>query len=361
MVTFLIFLLVISVLIFVHELGHFVMAKRAGMRVEEFGFGFPPKVWSIKRKGTVYSINAIPFGGFVRILGEDGDAVRTPGSFKASGFFAQLSVVLAGVAMNFLLAVFLLIISNFFGLRVGLFDEQTIANATDRRVQILQVLADSPAAKGGLKPLDQILGFRSSDGSLEFITTPEEVQTYAFAHAGAPATIVIRRGTATLNVSLALRELSGPGQGPIGISLALTGVVRYSWYQSIWRGVADAGQLFVATIAGYWGILTSLFRDGKLGTDVAGPIGIASLTGQAARVGFTYLIQFVAMISVNLAVLNVLPFPALDGGRAVLVLVERIRRRALRVATEQAINALGFAMLLALMVAVTIKDIVQFF
>jgi regulator of sigma E protease len=316
---------------------------------------------SIKWKCTLYSIYAIPFGGFVRILGEDGDAQRTPGSFKSSGFLAQLSVVVSGVAMNFLLAVLLLIISNFFGLRVGLFDANSIAGATDRRVQILQVLPDSPAAKGGLQSLVQIIGFRLPHGVIQTITTPQDVQTYAFAHAGSPIAIVIRRGSATINVPLALREISGPNQGPIGISLALTGIVRYSWYQSIWRGVSDAGQLFVATIAGYWGILTSLFFSGKLGTEIAGPIGIASLTGQAARVGFTYLIQFVAMISVNLAVLNILPFPALDGGRAVLVIVERIRRRALRATTEQTINMLGFALLLALMVAVTVKDIVQFF
>jgi regulator of sigma E protease len=117
----------------------------------------------------------------------------------------------------------------------------------------------------------------------------------------------------------------------------------------------------VATLIGYWGLLASLFATGNLGADVSGPIGIATLTGQAARVGFTYLLQFMAMISVNLAVLNILPFPALDGGRAVIILVEKLRGRALRESTERSINALGFALLLALMVAVTVKDIVKFF
>jgi regulator of sigma E protease len=173
--------------------------------------------------------------------------------------------------------------------------------------------------------------------------------------------MVVRRGSEVRDVSLQLRSVLGPGQGPIGISLALTGVIRYPWYESIWRGAVDAWRLFLATLFGYWGLLSSLFTTGSLGADVSGPIGIAALTGQAARIGFTYLLQFMAMISVNLAVLNILPFPALDGGRAVIVLAERLRGKALRESTERGINALGFALLLALMVAVTVKDIVKFF
>lgn len=362
MITLLIFLLVISVLIFVHELGHFVVAKRSGMRVEEFGFGFPPKLWGFKWKGTLYSINAIPFGGFVRIYGEEGEHRNAPGSFSNSGWLAQLAVVVSGVCMNFLLAVVLLIVSNFFGLRVGLFDAQTMQRATDQRLQILQVQSESPAAVGGLQSLDQIIGFRTVGGVLMVTETPEQVQQYAFLHAGERVTMVIRRGDVDTNIPLTLRQVTiGSGQGPIGISLALTGIIRHTWYQSIWRGIVDAWSLFLATLAGYWGLLTSLFMTGKLGADIAGPVGIAALTGQAARVGFTYLIQFIAMISVNLAVLNILPFPALDGGRTVLVLAERIRGRALSMATERTINAIGFVILLTLMVAVTVRDVVKFF
>ncbi|MCC6934787.1 MAG: site-2 protease family protein [Candidatus Yanofskybacteria bacterium] len=361
MLTVLIFLIVISVLVFVHELGHFVAAKRAGMKVEEFGLGFPPRVFSWRRGGTVYSINAIPFGGFVRIYGEDGEHRNAPGSFGHANFLPKLSVVLAGVVMNFILAAVLLMAGNFFGLRVGLFDEHMAARATDRRIQILQVAPESPAEAGGLRSLDQIVGFRAADGSVAAVASPEDVQQYAYGHTGQAVTMVVRRGATDADIRLTLRSATGPGQGPIGISLAMTGVVRYSWYESLWRGIEDAASLFVATLVGYWGLLVSLFSTGSLGADVSGPIGIAALTGQAARVGFTYLLQFVAMISVNLAVLNVLPFPALDGGRAVMVIAERIRRRALGEHVERAINAFGFAILLALMVAVTIKDIVRFF
>lgn len=361
MFTLIIFLLVISVLIFVHEAGHFVVAKRTGMRVEEFGFGFPPRLWSFRYHGTQYSINLIPFGGFVRIYGEEGEHRHARGSFSHAGFWSQLAVVVAGVFMNFLLAVVLLMASNFMGLRVGLFDEQMIARATDRRVQILQVSSDSPAEAGGLRPLDQILGFRTSGGAVEVTDGPEAVQKYAFAHAGTPVVMVVRRGDAETDIPLELRQAIGPGQGPIGISLALTGVIRYPWYESIWRGAVDAWFLFVGTLAGYWGLLTSLFINGRLGADISGPIGIATMTGQAARVGFTYLIQFVAMISVNLAVLNILPFPALDGGRAVMVVAEKLRGKPMSETAERGINSFGFIILLALMVAVTVKDIVKFF
>jgi regulator of sigma E protease len=360
MFTLIIFLAVISVLVFVHELGHFIMAKRAGMKVEEFGFGFPPRLWGRKYKGTLYSINAIPFGGFVRIFGEQGDARREPGSFGHGTFRQKTLVIIAGVVMNFAFAAVLLMAGNFLGLRVGLFDDQMISRAVNKKVEILQVAPGSPAETGGLRPLDEIIGFKVG-GTTQVTATPEEVQAYAFSHAGSSVTMAVRRGATDIEVPLKLRSPGVVGEGPIGISLALTGEIRYPWYESLWRGVTTAGNLFIATLAGYYGIFASLFRTGHLSADISGPIGIATLTGQAARIGINYLIQFVAMISVNLAVLNILPFPALDGGRLVLVIAEKIRGRALSHRIEDTINAVGFLILVSLMVAVTVKDIVKFF
>lgn len=360
MVTLLIFLVVISVLVFVHEFGHFIAAKRAGMKVEEFGFGFPPRIWGTRRGGTFYSINAIPFGGFVRILGEDGEERRAPGSFGAGTFWQKFRVITAGVIMNFLFAVLLLILGNFLGLRVGIFDDAMGARAQQKEIQILQIAPASPAEQGGLQSLDVIRGFREH-GDVIGTDTPEQVQEYAFAHAGQDVTMIVHRGATDQDIALHLRKPTGPSEGPIGISLALTGVIRYPWYQSVWRGLFSAAELFWATLVGYGSLLSKLFIDGKLGSDVTGPVGIANLTGQAARVGFNYLMQFVAMISINLAVLNILPFPALDGGRLALVIAEKLRGKALSQKLEQGINAAGFAILIALMVAVTVKDIVKFF
>ncbi|HTP57219.1 MAG TPA: site-2 protease family protein [Candidatus Paceibacterota bacterium] len=360
MLTFIIFLIVISVLVLVHEAGHFIAAKRAGMKVEEFGFGFPPRLVGWRHRGTVYSINLIPFGGFVRIFGENGENRNAPGSFGAGSFFAKVGVVVSGVAMNFLLAVVLLILGSFLGLRVGIFDSATAARATQTEVQILQVAPGSPAETAKLQPLDTILGFRQN-GDLDVTATPEDVQTFAYAHEGEAVTIVIGRGGTSQDIPLHLRQPLGPTEGPIGISLALTGVIRYPWYESIWRGIASAGLIFWGVLVGYWSILKSLIISGSAGSDITGPVGIATLTGQAARVGFNYLMQFVAMISVNLAVLNILPFPALDGGRLAIIVAEKLRGRSLSAHVEEAINAVGFAILIMLMIAVTIKDIVKFF
>ncbi|HXV26615.1 MAG TPA: site-2 protease family protein [Candidatus Paceibacterota bacterium] len=361
MLTAVIFLVVISVLVFVHEVGHFVAAKRAGMRVQEFGFGFPPRLWGVRRGETVYSLNWIPFGGFVKIHGEDGQDRSSPFSFAAASFGRKVGVVVAGVVMNFLFAAALLVLGNFLGLRVGLFEPALINLATDKQVQIISVSPDSPAAAAGLMPLDAITGFRLSDGSLLRVTGPEQVQEFSLANAGREVTIILSRGGEELALPLALREPVGPTEGPIGISLVMTGVVSYPWYQALWRGVADAGMMFISIVVGYAGIIGSLFTDGRLAGEVAGPVGIATLTGQAARIGFNYLVQFVAVISMNLAVLNILPFPALDGGRLAILIGEKVRGRPLRQHTERLINGLGFLFLLGLMVAVTIKDIGKLF
>jgi regulator of sigma E protease len=346
--------------VLVHEAGHFIAAKRAGMKVEEFGFGFPPRLIGWRRHGTIYSINLIPFGGFVRIFGENGEHRNASGSFGASSFLAKLSVVVSGVVMNFLLAVVLLILGSFLGLRVGIFDAATTTRATQTEVQILQIAPGSPAEAANLQPLDAILGFRQ-DGDFQAMASPDEVRTFAYAHEGQPVTIVVSRGGTIQDIPLHLRQPLGPTEGPIGISLALTGVIRYPWYESIWRGVASAGVIFWGVLVGYWGILKSLIANGNTGADITGPVGIATLTGQAARIGFNYLMQFVAMISVNLAVLNILPFPALDGGRLVIIVAEKLRGRSLSMHVEEVVNAIGFAILIILMIAVTIKDIVKFF
>lgn len=360
MLTVIIFLLVISVLVLVHEAGHFFAAKRSGMKVEEFGLGFPPRAIGWKRGGTIYSLNWIPFGGFVRIYGEDGEHRNAPGSFGAGSFWSKMAVVIAGVVMNFLFAVVLLMLGNFLGLRVGIFDAATEARAQQKEVQILEIAPGSPADTAGLQPLDVIQGFRDG-ATLTTTASPEDVQHYAYAHAGEETRVVIMRGGVSESLPIHLRQPQGPTEGPIGISLALTGVVRYSWYESIWRGIASGAVMFWGILVGYWTILSSLIVSGHAGSDVSGPVGIATLTGQAARIGFNYLMQFVAMISINLAVLNILPFPALDGGRLVIVLTEKVRGKALSGSVEHAINAVGFIILILLMVAVTVKDIVRFF
>lgn len=361
MITFLIFIAVLGVLVLVHELGHFVMARRAGMRVDEFGFGFPPRLFGIKKGETTYSVNWIPFGGFVKIYGEDGDDRNDPRSFGAKSIPARLRVIVAGVVMNLLFAVLLLMLGNFFGLRIGLFDEELISVARDKKIQIIQVVAGSPAEKAGLKVLDEIVGFNTSGREFLETKTIEEIQKFTNEHRGQKLNIVIRNGKESRTVTVEARANPPPGEGSMGISMALTGVVSYPWHEAIWRGAYDTYILAYNTVYGYGILLKTLFFEQKLIAEVSGPIGIAGITGQAARVGFSYLMQFVALISINLAVLNIVPFPALDGGRAAMLLIEKIKGKPMNKRLEAAINSIGFALLITLMIYVTIKDISKFF
>src|SRR3989344_4805345 len=182
MLTAVIFIIVLGVLVFVHEFGHFIFAKRAGMKVEEFGFGFPPRIWGIRKGETLYSVNAIPFGGFVKILGEE---ANNPRSFSSKPTGLRLKVIIAGVTMNFFLAVVLLMVTNFFGLRIGLIDDKTATIAKDKQVQIIEVSKDSPADKAGLKLLDEVSGFKVN-GSLKTVSNVEDVQTFVRENSSRP-------------------------------------------------------------------------------------------------------------------------------------------------------------------------------
>ena len=360
MLTAIIFIIVLGILVFVHEFGHFIFAKRAGMKVEEFGFGFPPRIWGVKKGETLYSINAIPFGGFVKILGEEGEQPDNPRSFSSKSVMARLLVIVAGVTMNFFLAIALLMVTNFFGLRIGLTDDKTASIAKNKEVQIIEVSKDSPADKAGIKLLDEVSGFKLN-GLFKAVFNAEDVQTFIHENAGQPITIVIKRNKETLEKEIVPRVNPPAGQGALGVSLALTGVVSYPWYEAVWRGVYDAVILTINTVIGYFVLFKTLLFKGKLIADVSGPIGIATLTGQAARMGINYLMQFTAMISVNLAVLNIIPFPALDGGRALLIIIEKLKGSPINKKAEQLVNTVGFALLIALMIYVTAKDIVRFF
>lgn len=345
---------------FVHEFGHFITAKRSGMAVEEFGFGFPPRLWSIKKGETRYSINAIPFGGFVKITGEDGAERNNPKSFAAKSGWARALVLVAGVSMNVLLAFVLLALVNTIGLRVGLFGDDEISRAKDIKIQIIDVKVDSPAALAKLTVLDEIIGFQEANGEVS-VTSIDQVQQYINSHKGQEISIKIRSGDVPIIKKLTPR-INPPGEeGALGISLATTGIVRYPLYQAVIRGAQDTGTILVNTAIGYGTVIKNLFIQGKPGVDLSGPVGLAVITGQASKLGFTYLLQFTALISINLAILNIIPFPALDGGRLFFLIIEKIKRSPLSKKVELTANTVGFALLLLLMIYVTTKDIIKLF
>ena len=357
--TALIFIIVLSILVFVHEFGHFWVAKKKGLKVEEFGFGFPPRLFGIKKGETVYSINLIPFGGFVKIFGEDGGEKDNPRSFSSRPPGARSLIAVAGVTMNFLLAMVLLIVGNFSGLRIGV-DEKFPGTAKDLKIQIIQVAPDSPASVGGIKALDEVLELSFQQEKI-IPAKVEDIQKFVKKHLGKEIGIKIKRNNEELSFRILARRDPPAGQGSLGVSLAKTGLVSYPWHQAILNGIKDSFLLFANTIYAFGLFFKSFFVQGRVLGDVAGPIGIAVLTGQAASLGLSYLIQFVALLSVNLAVLNLMPFPALDGGRILLYGIEKVRGTPLSKKTEGFINAAGFIFLLALMFYVTVKDVIKFF
>lgn len=351
MITALIFIIVLGVLVLVHEFGHFITAKKAGMKVEEFGFGFPPRIFGIKKGETTYSLNWIPFGGFVKIFGEDGQGEDNQKSFASKKAGARARVIVAGVVMNILLAYVLLTAGNMMGLRTAIAEDDKNPLIHDRQIQIVQIAAHSPAAEAKLETLDEIIGFANVADFQKFINE----------NRGKNIIIKIKRGGKILEKSITPRVNPPAGEGALGISLAATGVIKYPWYKAIYEGGKQTGILIMNTAYGYGQIIGRLFTTGSPGAELSGPIGIARFTGQAARIGLAYLIQLMALLSVNLAILNIIPFPALDGGRLLFIGLEKIKGSPISRRVENLVNSIGFALLIALMVYVTTKDISRLF
>lgn len=358
MITIIIFLVILGLLVFVHELGHFMMAKRAGMKVHEFGFGFPPRIFGIKRGDTIYSINLIPLGGFVKIEGEDGSDTSDPQSFVNKTGWQRFGVLIAGVTMNALFAWFLIAIGLGIGLPTPISEEIDLPKSAIVRnvsVTITGVAAGSPAEQAGLKTFDVVQKIAN-----EPVDSIEEAQSLTTAHAGQSTVYEIRRGSEVFEKTITPRMTPPEDEGPLGIGLESVGQVAFPWYEAIYRGFTSTLNLIWFTLAAFGGLIADLFRGESVGEALSGPVGIAVLTRDVAQLGIIYLIQFTAVLSVNLAILNALPFPALDGGRILFLIVEKIRRKKLPIKAEQTANAIGFMLLILLMVFVTVKDFGRF-
>ncbi len=364
MVTVLAFIVILGLLVLAHEFGHYWVARRVGVAVEEFAIGFPPRLLSWVRRGTRYSLNLVPFGGFVRLAGEEEGnpaGLESDVNLKPIGIslyqanrLRRAAIMVAGVVMNFLLGAALLAV----GFGVGLpqvIDGEAPAYARDVRIQIVSVSTNSPAATAGLHPGDSIA---SLDG--QPATTLDQIQSYTNSHAGQPIALGVRRGEEQLTLSLTPQLLpESEGKAVVGIGLAQIGRVAVPWWRAPWEGLVAAWSLVVAIIFGLGDIIAKLVS-GSGGVDVAGPIGVAVLTGQAVQLGWLYVLQFVAVLSINLAVINLLPLPALDGGRLAVLAIESIRRKSLPEKLEQNLHRFGFGALIALLILVTVVDARRF-
>ncbi len=398
MLTTVIFLIVLAVLIFVHELGHFLFAKMFGIRVDAFKIGFGPKIfaWTPKKKDgtkgeTEYGLNLIPFGGYVKIFGENPDAESTHGydskrSMIHKPRWQQAIILIGGVLFNVLFA---------FILYVGLFSHGVTATSdgfskyeryfSNPRIMITDVLKGSPASTAGLETGDVIVevykpaSVKSSDvvnksasktiSVTDSSLTIHNIQSLINANNGSEIVLSYIRGGQEGSVHvlpqmsaavLSVASSTLPEQRYL-VGIAMNDVVdmKLPFFTAVYEGGHYTLNMLKETVVGLYGFIAQIFQGTANFSDISGPVGIAGVVGGAAHLGFTYLLMITALISINLAVINLFPFPALDGGRILFVLIESVTRRRISPTFANSVNLIGFSLLMLLMVVVTYKDIVK--
>ncbi len=371
--TLLVFLLVLSVLVFVHELGHFLTARILGIRVEEFAFGLPftKPIISVKRLDTAYSIYPIMFGGFVKLFGEEA-MVKTGKSDKGQDFWSRgklqrIAVIAAGVIMNVILAMVLF---------VTLYMIVGVPTKSVEKVTLVSVDSDSPAGLAGLLPQDRIIKVEE-----EVIESTEEFSALMKSWVGVGVNLTVERGPGqilfegivegnveTRVINLVPRANPPEGQGALGV-----GIASYPYLSTTKLAEVPIGQFAIASVVkggqsvGRWmgRVLDGLrqigrsLTAGKAPEGVAGPVGIYQLTGIVVSEGWLPVLELVAILSVNLAVFNILPFPALDGGRIFFILIEAVRGKRMSPDIENRFNSWGMAFLLGLIALITLQDVLK--
>ncbi len=340
----------ISVLILAHEWGHFYAARYFGVRVDEFGFGFPPRLFSVMRRGVRYSFNALPFGGFVKIFGERGEGEGDTQSFISRPARQRFVILAAGVVMNMVLAWLL------FSLAAGIGVPAAGGDGASAPVSILGVMPDSPAAQAGFKIGDAILEARGQDVSLR-IENEADVRNFADAYRGEEIRVIVRRQGEIREIAVTPRAVVPAGEGPLGIALGRIVIERTPWYRAPVAGLTALAYSTAGIVSGLLELVRTLIVHGRTPAGISGPIGIVRFAGDTQALGIAYFLQFIGVLSVNLAVLNFLPIPALDGGRIFFIVLEKLKGRPVSARAEQLAHTVGFIILVALMLLVTYQDL----
>lgn len=410
MYTLLVIIIVLAILVLSHEVGHFVAARKSKVGVYEFGFGFPPRIFGVQIRrgarlvkvaemekvgvteeagmpvvtdqireidvlkkekqwrfvwgnreltpddeqyGTVYSLNWIPLGGFVKIKGESGESTD-PDSFVMQKTWKKAVILVSGVLMNVLLAAVLLSIGYGIGLPTVTDQIEDASVVRDRQLVIMQVVPGKPAEAAGLEAQDVI----AKIGTVENPRL-KEMQEYVDAHKTEWIEVVIKRDDQTITQQIQPAIIEETGKGGIGVGIAELGTVKYPWYKAIYRGFVDTAMYLKEIVVAFYVLIAGLVTGKGVAEAVTGPVGIAVMAGQVAKMGIMYLIQFTAILSLNLAVLNILPLPALDGGRLLFLALNKIKKINFA-KYEQAVHSIGFALLLLLVIVVTVRDIGTF-
>lgn len=353
------------VLVLAHEWGHFIVAKKNGIRVDEFGFGYPPRAIKLfRRNGTDFTLNWLPFGGFVKIFGENPDDENTNGVDKDKSFVhkkarVQAAVLVAGVVMNFLVAWVLLSVGYISGLPMSEGSQPANTSLKNSHLLITDVSPKSPA---------QIAGFVGGEAVIEMkqgtriIENPDTMQFQNFIANSGESEITLKYTSGKTDEVKDLKitpKKNDAGTPVIGVAIDMVGTLKLPVHKAFWQGLKLSANITKNIVVSLGSLVGQAFQGKADMNTLTGPVGIVKVVGQAYSYGIIYLLSFTAMISLNLAVINLLPFPALDGGRLFFLAIEKITRRKIPQKVFNWANTIGFFILIALMLFVTYHDIAK--
>ncbi len=357
------FILVLFVIVLVHEYGHYKTAKMFGVRVDEFGFGYPPKIATLFKRGeTTFTLNALPFGGFVKIYGED----AVEGGDRSRALFSkpkwqQAIILSAGVIMNIILAwvIFLGLFLAQSGTMSSFVEPQYV---TSQNITIADVSKDSVAERAGVKSGD-VVRTVTIDGTEKELTSSVHFVEQLKSSGGKELTLGVERGGTLVPITLTPTQKKDSLNYTIGVGLSETGSYKLPFIKSIEYSFTTTASIISSIFGGLFDLIKGLFVHSGSGSnvEVSGPVGIVKTIGNASKYGIAYLLSLTALISLNLAVLNILPIPALDGGRLLFILIEKIKGRALNIKTTTIIHTTSFFVLVGLMLVVTFFDVLKLF
>lgn len=347
------FIVVLGILILVHEFGHFITAKLAGVKVLEFSIGFPPRILSFKKKETKYTVGLLPLGGYVQMLGED-SVSKDPRAYNNQTPGKRALIGIAGVVMNLILAWVVLTICFIAGTTPIAMPSSQISGGVEVKPQIFvaEVVSGSAADKAGIKIGDQIIGTDT-----QTFNNMQAVTDFTKQNAGKAVQLKIKENN---NVGLKTVQLGSGSESQLGVGILDQGIVKVVWYRAPLVALRESYEIIKYTFSFLGSFMKQLFTTASISDQVGGPVAIYSLSGVAARSGIIVFLQFIAMLSLNLALINILPFPALDGSRVFFIILEKIYgKRIVKEEVEAIIHTVGFALLIMLILAVTYKDIAR--
>jgi regulator of sigma E protease len=371
-----IFIIILLVLVLVHEFGHFFVAKSFKIRVDEFGFGFPPKLFGKKIGETEYSLNALPFGGFVKIFGENFEEADTVDvgflekdskqdfsrSLTSKPKWQQAVVLFAGIFANFLLAWFLFSIGFMSGLPTSVGSEPAGATLTNVHTTIISIVPKSPAENAGLKVGDEIVSVQSAKDFISNVN-PDTLKAFVLSHGSKQIEIGYLRGKekniSLIDINPVVNKTDKEPE--IGISMDEIGIAKLAFFPALWEGLKLNWFMTENTVKGFGALISETLRGHGSLEGISGPVGMVGIVGNAYQFGFAYLLSFVALISINLAIINLIPFPALDGGRIFFLLIEKIKGSRLNPKIANMVNMIGFSILILLMLFITYHDVIKLF